>query len=163
MYKYSIRTGLIFGFMSGSLMLSAFLLGFPTRGNPFITYTNLTFIFLHSYLAIYFTKKAKGGEIYFKEAILKSFNSSLFYVFIFSIFTMLYYFYLNPNFAEKYLVDIEISLKNSGLSQAEFQRQMKEWREDFLPMSQLIRFVLGMLTINLILAAVNSVILCKKD
>jgi hypothetical protein len=76
---------------------------------------------------------------------------------------MLYYFYLNPNFAEKYLVDIEISLKNSGLSQAEFQRQMKEWREDFLPMSQLIRFVLGMLTINLILAAVNSVILCKKD
>jgi hypothetical protein len=163
MNKYSIGSGLIFGFLSGSVMLAAFLLGFPTKGNPFLTYNNIALIFLHSHLAIRLSRKLTDGEIVFKKAIVVGLVSTLGYVLVFSFFTMLYYFYINPNFADKYMVDIEISLKNSGLSQAEFQKQINEWKEDFLPMNQLLRFSQGMFIINLIIMIINSVILCKKD
>lgn len=163
MYKYGIRYGMICGILSGSMMVIAFYSGIPTKGNSFITIANTLFLYAPSFLAIYSVNKFNGEQLEFKKALRLGISSSLLYTFIFSAFTAVYYYFLNPNFGDKYLVDIEISLKQSGISAAELQRQMEEWKADMSAFNQTSKTLIAMSIAGAVFAAINSLILCKKD
>jgi hypothetical protein len=108
-------------------------------------------------------RKSNGGEISFmnslKVGILSGWITSL----IFIIFTYVYYNYLNPNFAYKYLVDIEISLKQAGLKGAELKKEMADWKVFFSPNSLTLNTLFRTILTTTIMAAINALILFKKD
>jgi hypothetical protein len=163
MYKFSIRYGLAAGILCGSIMVIAFYSGIPTRGNRFLNISNLIFMYLPSLLTIYSARKVNGGEILFKDAIKIGVSASILTAMVFSLFTATYYYLLNPNFATKYLVDIEISLKQAGITGAELKKQMGEWAADMSAGNQTFKTFFATTIFTTILAAINALILCKKD
>lgn len=163
MYKFSIKYGLVAGMLSGTMMVVAFYSGIPTRGNRVLTIINLILMYLPSLLSIYTARKYNGGEITFKKAISVGISSGILTGFVFALFTATYYYILNPNFADKYLVDIEISLKQAGITGDELKKQMAEWVADMSPGNQTFKVFFGSTILAAILAAINALILCKKD
>jgi hypothetical protein len=163
MYKLSLKYGAAAGIICGSMMVIAFYSGIPTRGNRYLTLANLFFMYIPSFMTIYSARKLNGGEITFKEAIRIGVSSGILSAFIFGAFTASYYFFLNPNFADKYLVDIEISLKQAGITGAELKKQMAEWKADMSPGNQTIKTLFATTVFVSVLAAINALILCKKD
>jgi hypothetical protein len=163
MYKFSIRYGLAAGIICGTIMVIAFYTGIPTRGNKYLSITNLLFMYIPSFLTIYSGRKANGGEILFKDAIKIGVSAGILTAMVFSLFTASYYYVLNPDFATKYLADIEISLKQAGIKGAELKKQMGEWAADMSPSNQTFKTFFASTILNSILAAINALILCKKD
>jgi hypothetical protein len=163
MYKYSVKYGLTAGILCGSIMVTAFYSGISTRGNSYLTISNLFLMYLPSLLTIYSARKVNGGEILFKDALKIGLSASILTSMVFSLFTATYYYVLNPNFAVKYLVDIEISLKQAGVTGAELKKQMAEWAADISPWNQTFKTFFSATIFTAILAAINALILCKKD
>jgi len=163
MYKHSLKYGAIAGILCGSMMVIAFYSGIPTRGNRYLTLANLFFMYIPSFMTIYSVRKLNGGDITFKEALRTGISSGILTAFIFGAFTAAYYYFLNPNFADKYLVDIEISLKQSGVTGAELKKQMAEWAADMSASNQTIKTLFVTTVFTTILSAINALILCKKD
>ena len=163
MYKYSIRYGLAAGIIIGTIMVTAFYSGIPTRGNKYLTISNLIIMYLPSFLTIYSARKFNGGEILFKDALRIGVSASILTSIVFTIFTATYYYLLNPNFAIKYLVDIEISLKQAGITGVELKKQMAEWAADMSPGNQTFKTFFSATILTSIIAAINALILCKKD
>jgi hypothetical protein len=163
MYKYSLKYGAAAGILCGSMMVIAFYSGIPTRGNRYLMFANLFFMYIPSFMTIYTVRKQNGGDITFKEALRMGASSGILTTFIFGAFTATYYYFLNPNFADKYLVDIEISLKQAGITGAELKKQMAEWAADMSPWNQSIKTLFSSTVFAVILAAINALILCKKD
>jgi hypothetical protein len=163
MYKSSIKYGAASGIIIGLISVATFYAGYPTRGNKYLTIASLFFLYIPSLLTIYNVRKSNGGEISFmnslKVGILSGWITSL----IFIIFTYMYYNYLNPNFAYKYLVDIEISLKQSGLTGAELKKEMADWKVFFSPNSLTLNTLFRTILTTTIMAAINALILFKKD
>jgi hypothetical protein len=120
-------------------------------------------MYLPSLLTIYSARKVNGGEILFKDALKIGLSASILTSMLFSLFTATYYYVLNPNFAVKYLVDIEISLKQAGVTGAELKKQMAEWAADISPWNQTFKTFFSATIFTAILAAINALILCKKD
>jgi len=163
MYKHSLKYGAIAGILCGSMMVIAFYSGIPTRGNRYLTLANLFFMYIPSFMTIYSVRKLNGGDITFKEALRTGISSGILTAFIFGAFTAAYYYFLNPNFADKYLVDIEISLKQAGVTGAELKKQMAEWAADMSASNQTIKTLFVTTVLTTILSAINALILCKKD
>lgn len=163
MLKFSLKYGILAGSLSGTMMMIAFFSGIPTRGNNYLLLGHLLFMYLSSFLSIYMAKKFNGGEIEFSKALRVGVSAALLMGLIFASFTACYYYILNPNFADKYLVDIEISLKQAGIIGAELKKQMAEWKEDMSAYNQTLKILISSSLIAIILAAINSLIFCKKD
>ncbi len=163
MYKHSLKYGAIAGILCGSMMVIAFYSGIPTRGNRYLMLGNLFFMYIPSLMTIYSVRKLNGGDITFKEALRIGISSGILTAFIFGAFTAAYYYFLNPNFADKYLVDIEISLKQAGVTGAELKKQMAEWAADMSASNQTIKTLFVTTVLTTILSAINALILCKKD
>lgn len=163
MYKYSLRYGIISGNLAGLVMTTAFFLGIPTKGNPVLMLILLILIYMQSFMTIYHSRRFFEGEITFKNAFITSTASSMLYTIFFASYTLFYYTQLNPHFADKHLIDIEISLKHSGISAAEVQKQMSEWRADLTALNQTKNLFFGCSAFVIILSAINALILCKKD
>jgi hypothetical protein len=163
MYKYSIKYGILAGALSGTIMVIAFYAGYPTKGNRYLTVINLILMYAPSFLAIYSVRKVNEGEITFKNALKIGILASVIGIFIYTCFSATYYYILNPNFANKYLPDIEISLKQAGVTGAELKKQMAEWREELSAFNRTITIFFGSSILSSILGGINALVLCKKD
>lgn len=161
--KISLKYGAISGLFIGCTMLTLFLLGFETRGNSFVTVLNLLVTFSGSFLPIYMVRRALGGEIVFKSAIRYGLSGAFMMAVVFAIITAIYYNFVNPNFATKYLVDIEISMKHNGATVEEINKELAQWREDMSATNQTLKVFMSFSIIGAILTLINALILCKKD
>lgn len=163
MQKFSLRHGAIAGIGCGLLLTSAYLLGFQTKGNRVLILATLLLNYSASFGAIFFARKYNNGEIDFKNSIKIGISAALIYALIFTAFTAFYYYILNPNFADKYLVDIEISLKHLGKTGDALKKDMDEWREDMSAYNQTLKLMFSNAISSSVFAAINALILCKKD
>lgn len=163
MLKKGLIVGIAAGVACGLSQLIPFLLGYSPRNNPLANLMLLLCVFFGPFAAIYTVKKINGGEITFFQALKVGVVSALVSTTVFILFTAVYYYVLNPNFAVQYLKDIEISLKSSGVTGKEFKEQMESWKEDFSPENQLITKYVSMSIFASFFGLINAVILCKKD
>jgi hypothetical protein len=159
----SIKYGALAGILCGAMMTTAFYAGVSTRNNRYLTLGFIILTFASSFVTIYKEKKDKDGEIDFKRSLKIGISAALLCAIIFSGFTFFYYTVMNPNYATKYLVDIELSLKQAGKAGAALQNEMNLWREDMSPLNQTAKTLFGISVISSIFAAINALILCKKD
>jgi Flp pilus assembly protein protease CpaA len=163
MYKHSLKYGAASGITLGTIMVATYYAGLPTRGNNYLLLANLFFMFISSFLTIYTVRKINGGDITFKDALKIGLLAGWLTTLIFTIFTAVYYNFLNPNFADKYLVDIEISLKQAGVTGAELKKEMAQWRIDISANNRTLMVLNKSALSSGLLAAINAIILCKKD
>lgn len=159
----SLKFGIISGALCGTMMTTAFYLGIETRNNSNLVLPLLLFVYGGSMFTIKNAKKVNGGEIRFFKAFLTGIVSGILTAIVFATFTYVYYTFLNPNYAEKYLVDIEISLKHVGKTGAALKKDMDEWREELSVHSKVSQIFINMLVFTAILSLINAIIFCKKD
>lgn len=163
MYKFSLRYGSLSGIAIGLFMLTLYYFRIPTPGNPYALITNLLLSMSSPFFAIWHLKKYLGGEIDFKTALRIGILAGFITAVIFAIFTAIYYYFINPDYADKYLKDIAISIKQSGVTGKEFNKQMAEWKEEFTAFNQTYNIFIKNSFLGCILALINALILCKKD
>jgi hypothetical protein len=159
----AIKYGALGGTLCGIMMTAAFYAGIQTKNNEYLTLGTLLLNFSACFFPIREVRQKLGGEIEFKKAIGISISAGILAAIVFSIFTITYYTILNPNFADPYLNDIEISLKQAGLKGEALKNEMQQWRQDLTAINQTAKTLLGFSFLNSIFAAISSLILCKKD
>jgi len=158
-----LKYGASAGLLAGLMMTTAFYCGIATKNNQYLTLGTLLLMYSSTLFPIMHTKKLLGGEIEFKNAFKIGLSSGIFCALIFTLCTLIYYSILNPNYSYKHLVDIEISLKQSGLSGVALKHDMDLWREDMSVRNQVTKTMIAMSIFNTVLSAINALILCKKD
>ncbi|HRG59676.1 MAG TPA: DUF4199 domain-containing protein [Bacteroidia bacterium] len=161
--KISLFYGSLAGLFLGCVMLTFFYLGYNTRGNGILTIIHIIVSLSGSFLPIFIVRKKLGGEIVFKSALWYGVTGALMMTVAFTFMTAIYYNFVNPNFADKYLADIEISLKHNGSTAEEIKSELMEWRKEMSPTNLILKVFMSFSTLGLVLSLVNSLILCKKD
>lgn len=161
--KISLLFGGLVGLFFGCVMLSFFYLGYNIRGNGILTIIHIIVLFSGSLLPIFMVRKKLGGEIVFKSALWYGVLGAFMMCVVYTLITAIYYNFINPNFADKYIADIEISLKHNGSTAQEIKSELLEWRKEMSAANQTFKVFISFLTMGLVLSVINSLILCKKD
>lgn len=157
--KYGAATGLA----CGVWIIGAHFSGLDSHMSRFIILACMAIIFAGIFFTIYKEKQSLGGEIEFKEALKTGLSAGVLSAILFSVFIYIYYTFLSPNFADPILLEIAEKYKAAGKSSSEIETEMINWRKDFTATSQTGKTLLVTMFLSLFFAALNALILCKKN
>ncbi|MCC6250955.1 MAG: DUF4199 domain-containing protein [Bacteroidia bacterium] len=157
------KHGLITGLFCGVWILGADLLKLNDALGRYLILSCLIFIFGGIFWAIFDTRRSIGGEIEFKEALKTGISTGVLSAIIFSGVLFIHYKYMVPDFADAIMIEVKEKLINSGKSGEELEQALAMFRQDFTPTGQAGKTLLVSIFLSLFFAAINALILCKKD
>lgn len=163
MNKIILKYGIVSGLIGVFSFLIVFFLGVPSRGNLFIIIFLLITLYLPSFLSIKQYKKANNNEVTFYKALWIGIASGFIASLVIAVYSAVYYYILNPDYATSDIKDLELVFKQMGVKGVELAKQMELEKQKLSPLNELYRKFIGSIFFSLIMALVNALFFFKKD
>lgn len=124
----------------------------------------MVFIYFASFIPIYIAKKNSGGNgIEFKEAIKFGLRASLICSFVFALSAVIYYYFINPDFASPYLLEAKKYYEGMGKTAEEVALEIKALGLSLNSFREVTKVLFFSTFFGFMFSAVNALVFCKKN
>ncbi|MEO0472696.1 MAG: DUF4199 domain-containing protein [Bacteroidota bacterium] len=134
-----LRTSLLYGFLSGLIMLTISFVAFLLDNDPpdyamqeVVGFASIILSTVFVYLGIKRLRdKELNGIISFGKAVGTGLLISLIAAIMFALFSYAYYEWIDPDFSQKYLAWTIEQVRESGLSEAEIEQRITTLKQEY--------------------------------